>query len=146
MSPLFPLTPRAGKELLGTQYEHLFWREGLPRSQVIASTDVTTTAGTGLVHSAPGHGKEDYAAFRLAFRDQEDFRCPVDDEGKLTDDIRAWTSDPTVSNRLVGKSVLGDAVPAMISILRETGTLLAEEDITHRYPCDWKTKEPVIIR
>lgn len=137
---------RLGKDLLGTEYEHLFWHKGLPRSQVIPSADVTTTAGTGLVHSAPGHGKEDYAAFRLALKNEKDFRCPVDDEGKLTADIRAWTSDDSIADRLVGKNVLGDAVPEMISILRETGILLAEEKIAHKYPCDWKTKEPVIVR
>jgi isoleucyl-tRNA synthetase len=47
---------------------------------------------------------------------------------------------------LVSKSVLGDGVGAMVDLLRRQNALLAEETIEHRYPHDWKTKEPIIVR
>lgn len=47
---------------------------------------------------------------------------------------------------LVSKSVLGDGVGAMVDLLRRQKALLAEETIEHRYPHDWKTKEPIIVR
>jgi isoleucyl-tRNA synthetase len=47
---------------------------------------------------------------------------------------------------LVGLPVLTSGTEAIIELLRQDGTLLAEEEIEHRYPCDWKTKQPIIIR
>ncbi len=139
----------SGEELLGTSYRHLFWRDGLIVPRVIASKYVTISAGTGLVHSAPGHGQEDYEVYREAFSNRpeaDEIRCPVNDEGNLTEEILQWTADGVDGRSLVGKSVLGDAVPEVIKLLKQQGILLAEEVIQHRYPCDWKTKEPIIIR
>lgn len=138
-----------GDDLLGTSYDHLFWNSTQPKPKVIASKHVTSGAGTGLVHTAPGHGQEDYEAFRQSLgpkADAAEMRCPVDDLGNLTEEILSWTKGKDIANRLVGKSVLGDAVPAMVDILKETGVLLKQDVIQHRYPCDWKTKEPIIIR
>ncbi|KAJ9119442.1 hypothetical protein QFC24_005675 [Naganishia onofrii] len=147
------LASLSGEDLVGTKYQHLFWKEGLPAPQIIFGKHVTAAAGTSLVHTAPAHGQEDYVAFREAFTTTtaadgqvEELRCPVDDEGRFTGDLEAWTEDAALANRLVGKSVLGEAVPEMIQILREKGILLHTEMLRHRYPCDWKTKEPVIMR
>lgn len=138
-----------GTDLLTTGYEHLFWKPGQPLPSIIPSKYVTNVAGTGLVHTAPAHGKEDYEIYRnhvIAGRESEELRCPVNDEGRINDEIVGWARDEALGRRLVGKEVLGDAVPVMIGILKEEGVLLAEEVIKHRYPCDWKTKEPIIIR
>lgn len=144
------LTFPAGKELLGTRYQHLFWKpDGSKQPTIIHSKYVTTTAGTGLVHSAPAHGKEDYEVYRSQLVDgpeSEEIRCLVDDDGRINEDVMKWASIEKYGRMLVGKEVLGDAVPTMIGILKDHGDLLAEEVITHRYPCDWKTKEPIIIR
>lgn len=143
------LTTFGGDDLLGTSYDHLFWNSSQPKPKVIASRHVTSGAGTGLVHTAPGHGQEDYDAFRQSLgsdADTAEMRCPVDDLGNLTEEIASWTKGGDVASRLVGKSVLGDAVPAMVEILKENGILLKQDVIHHRYPCDWKTKEPIIIR
>jgi len=144
---------RVGEDLVGTKYQHLFWKQGLPAPQIIFGKHVTAAAGTSLVHTAPAHGQEDYVAFREACAvttaadgQVEEMRCPVDDEGHFTRDLEAWTEDREVARRLVGKSVLGEAVPEMIQILKEKGVLLHTELLRHRYPCDWKTKEPVIMR
>jgi isoleucyl-tRNA synthetase len=138
-----------GKDLLGTSYDHLFWNPSMPKPTIISSRYVTADAGTGLVHSAPGHGKEDYEVYRTALgsdADSAEIRCPVDDAGCLTGDLEAWTKDRSIANRLVGKSVLKEAVPEMIEILKENGILLKEDTIRHRYPHDWRTKQPIILR
>jgi isoleucyl-tRNA synthetase len=138
-----------GDDLLGTSYDHLFWNSSQPKPKVIASRHVTSGAGTGLVHTAPGHGQEDYEAFRQSLgsdADTAEMRCPVDDLGNLTEEIASWAKGDGIASRLVGKSVLGDAVPAMVEILQDNGILLKQDAIHHRYPCDWKTKEPIIIR
>jgi isoleucyl-tRNA synthetase len=110
---------------------------------------VSSGAGTGLVHTAPGHGQEDYEVYRASLganADSADIRCPVDDLGNLTEEVRTWTKGSDIAERIVGKNVLGDAVPAMVSLLEENGVLLKKDVIKHRYPGDWKTKEPIIIR
>lgn len=106
---------------------------------------MTAESGTGLVHSAPAHGHDDYLAFSKAGLLPKDLRCPVDDDGCLTEEVATWAGTED-ARELVGKRVLGDAVPAVIALLRSQGVLLAEETIEHRYPHDWKTKEPVIVR
>lgn len=101
------------------------------------------------MHTAPGHGQEDYEAFRAALgeaADSTEIRCPVDDAGHLTSDLAAWTSHKSIADRLIGKDVLGDAVPEMVKILEDQGSLLKAVKIKHRYPTDWKTKKPVIVR
>jgi isoleucyl-tRNA synthetase len=84
-------------------------------------------------------------AFQKAGLLPDDLRCPIDDEGCFTSEVAKW-ADMDSASSLVGKSVLGNAVPAVIELLRAQNALLAEETIEHRYPHDWKTKEPVIIR
>lgn len=98
---------------------------------------VTTESGTGLVHMAPVHGHEDFEVFAAAKLLPADLRCPVDDVGRF---------DETVAERLSGKEVLGEGSGEVCLMLQESGMLLAEQWITHRYPYDWKTKSPTIIR
>lgn len=91
------------------------------------------------MHTAPAHGAEDYAAWRLASKDS-DILCPVDAEGRFTDAVgHSWT-------RLIGKEVLGDGNIEIIRILKELGVLVKKVTLRHRYPYDWKTKKPVILR
>lgn len=137
----------AGVDLVGTRYTHRFHPKSspLPRPVVFHSKHVTSQSGTGLVHSAPAHGYEDYQAFVQAGILPTDVRCPIDDAGCFTLPLVEWSGDRE-TQRLVGKSVLCDGVGVMIDLLREEGSLLAEQEVEHRYPCDWKTKEPVIVR
>jgi isoleucyl-tRNA synthetase len=142
-----------GDDLIGTRYTHLFQPPSASKPQVFAAKYVTASSGTGLVHTAPAHGQEDYEAFRTAFPESfsvnltsPQLRCPVDDDGKFTKALVGWATDQAAAERLVGLSVLGDGVGAVIDMLRTDGCLLAQEEIEHRYPCDWKTKEPIIIR
>lgn len=75
----------------------------------------------------------------------DELRCPVDDAGCFTEEVVDWAGDDQAL-ALVGKSVLGDGVDVMVDLLRRQNALLGEETIEHRYPLDWKTKEPIIVR
>ncbi|HDR16942.1 MAG TPA: isoleucine--tRNA ligase, partial [Desulfobacteraceae bacterium] len=95
-------------------------------------TYVTLEAGTGCVHTAPGHGREDYETGIVYGLD---VYSPVDDCGCFTDDVEYFA----------GKNVFeaNDAVNAKLS---EVGALLHQQDITHEYPHCWRCKRPVIFR
>jgi isoleucyl-tRNA synthetase len=121
----------SGKALEGSAYRHpLYDRE----SPVVAlGDDVTADSGTGLVHSAPAHGPEDFYA-------GQHYGLPiismVAEDGRYTEEAGAFA----------GLNVLGDGVEAVISALKEAGALLKEEPYAHNYPYDWRTKKPVIYR
>ncbi|EUC61073.1 isoleucine-tRNA ligase [Rhizoctonia solani AG-3 Rhs1AP] len=135
-SPVFIPQTITGAGLLGTSYKSPFGSDPYP---VLPAKHVTADSGTGLVHTAPAHGPEDYAAWKST-KQKGEILCPVDNEGKFTDDVGSeWT-------RLIGKEVLGDGNIEVIRILKEQGLLVKKETIRHRYPYDWKTKKPVIFR
>ncbi len=118
--------------MIGTTYKHPLYER---KSPVLAGGDyITTESGTGLVHTAPGHGQEDYLT---GLKNGLDLLSPVDDVGKFT--IEA-------GDQFVGMSVLGDGNQAIIEALTETGSLLKAEDYSHKYPYDWRTKKPTIFR
>jgi isoleucyl-tRNA synthetase len=120
-----------GKDLEHSTYRHpLFDRES---PIVIGGDYVTTESGTGLVHTAPGHGQEDYL---VGQRYGLPILAPVDDNGNFT----------TEAGRFAGLNVLGDGNQAIIDALSETGSLLKEEPYVHKYPYDWRTKKPTIFR
>jgi len=121
-----------GADLVGTTYSHPLYDR---KSPVLAGGDyITTESGTGLVHTAPGHGQEDYIT---GLKYGLDLVSPVDDVGKFT--IEA-------GERFVGLSVLAEGNDAMIEALAESGALLKVEDYPHKYPYDWRTKKPTIFR
>lgn len=126
------LATMSGEDLLGTTYKHPLYDRTSP---MLAGGDyITTESGTGLVHTAPGHGQEDYLT---GLKNGLELLSPVDDVGKFT--IEA-------GERFAGMSVLGDGNQAMIDALTETGSLLKVEDYSHKYPYDWRTKKPTIFR
>lgn len=140
--PSHPISPflLAGSSLTSTTYHSLFpsSSSSSPSFTVIPSSHVTATSGTGLVHCAPSHGLDDYLSHRLHFPDLP-LLCPVDDDGKFTSEL---------GERFEGKEVLGEGAKEVVSWLREGGekNLLGVKEIKHKYPYDWKTKEPVITR
>lgn len=126
------LATLSGDDLIGTTYKHPLYDRTSP---VLAGGDyITTESGTGLVHTAPGHGQEDYLT---GLKNGLELLSPVDDVGKFT--IEA-------GEQFVGMSVLGDGNQAMIDALSESGSLLKVEDYPHKYPYDWRTKKPTIFR
>ncbi len=107
----------------------------IDRESVILYGDhVTTEAGTGCVHTAPGHGQEDYD---IGLRNGLEPYAPVKADGTFTDDVELWK----------GVKVT-EANPKIVEHLYNTGFLLNKpgEDISHSYPCCWRCNQPVIFR
>jgi isoleucyl-tRNA synthetase len=116
-------------ELQGLKCRHPF----LDRDSVLVlGQHVTLEAGTGCVHTAPGHGREDYD---MALEYGLDVYSPVDDDGRFTPEVDFFA----------GQYVF-DANKAVTAKLRELGKLILEREITHSYPHCWRCKNPVIFR
>ncbi len=129
-----PLTVQS--TVMGRLLEHVAYRHPLCDrvSEILIGGDyVTTDSGTGLVHTAPGHGQEDY---QVGLRYGLPILSPVDDDGNFTDE----------AGQFAGLNVLGDGNQAVITALQEAGALLKEEPYLHKYPYDWRTKKPTIFR
>jgi isoleucyl-tRNA synthetase len=109
---------------------------------------VTEDAGTGFVHTAPGHGREDFelwtASTRLLQERGIDTRIPytVDENGAFTDEAPGFEGKRVITDK--GKT--GDANAAVIAALVEAGTLVARGKLKHQYPHSWRSKTPVIFR
>ena len=92
----------------------------------------TSKAGTGLVHTAPGHGHDDFV---IGKRYGLEIYCPVDNSGRFTPDVEHFA----------GQTVF-EANPRIVEFMRERGVLLFTESYEHRYPHCWRCKNPVIFR
>jgi isoleucyl-tRNA synthetase len=109
---------------------------------------VTDDAGTGFVHTAPGHGREDFelwtASTRLLQERGVDTRIPytVDENGALTDEAPGFEGKRVITD----KGKVGDANKAVIDALIEAGGLVARGKLKHQYPHSWRSKTPVIFR
>ncbi len=101
-------------------------------SVFLLGAHVTLDQGTGCVHTAPGHGTEDY---EVGIANGLDVYCPVDDHGRFTREVP----------ELEGQFVF-DADRAVLELLRRKGALLHEERYEHSYPHCWRCKKPVIFR
>jgi len=101
-------------------------------SVILLGEHVTLEAGTGCVHTAPGHGQEDY---ELGLKEGLDIYNPVDNRGRFYENIEFF-----------GGQFVFDANKNVIEKLTEVGALLAHKDISHSYPHCWRCKHPVIFR
>ncbi|HSA30452.1 MAG TPA: isoleucine--tRNA ligase [Candidatus Omnitrophota bacterium] len=119
-----------GHQLKGLKYEHPF---GMEADCCVINTDyVTRDDGTGLVHTAPGHGQEDYEA---GVKNGLKILMPVDDRGCFV----AGTA------KFAGQHVF-KANPNIVEDLKSRGVLLASQKIAHSYPHCWRCKQPIIFR
>jgi len=100
---------------------------------------VTAEDGTGIVHTAPGHGADDFNTWQQeGLREERDtILCPVDAAGRFTDEAPEF---------LRGVKVFPEGNEAVIADLKKRGLLLAQENIQHSYPHCWRCKNPVIFR
>jgi isoleucyl-tRNA synthetase len=125
----------------GSRLEHAAFRHPfLDRDSLgILADHVTLEQGTGAVHTAPGHGQEDYAIGRqygiATF-------CPVDAGGRF---FHAEGAPGSLPEEIIGKTVW-EANPLVIEILKQHGALLATEPLEHSYPHCWRCHRPVIFR
>ena len=119
----------SGTLLEGMKCRHpLYERESL----VILGSHVTLDAGTGCVHTAPGHGQEDY---EIGLKYNLDIYAPVDDAGCFIPEVEFF-----------GGQFVFAANKAVNEKLREKSALLTEEEIVHSYPHCWRCKNPVVFR
>jgi isoleucyl-tRNA synthetase len=129
-----PLQAKAtvkGADLAGITYRHPLLER---RSDIVVGGEyITTESGTGLVHTAPGHGVDDFNTGR---KHGLPVLCPVDEAGTLTAEAGPFE----------GLNVLKDANAVIITALEDCGSLLLQENYSHRYPYDWRTKKPTIFR
>jgi len=122
--------------LRGLRYQHPFI--ATPKTdkdfRLTFASHATLDAGTGLVHTAPGHGADDYAVGRA---EGLDVYAPVDGSGRYTAEVPSWA----------GMQVF-EANPKIVALLAETGYLLNKpgEQVRHQYPHCWRCKNPVLFR
>jgi isoleucyl-tRNA synthetase len=109
---------------------------------------VTDEDGTGFVHTAPGHGRDDFdiwmASSRALSERGIDTTIPytVDESGFLTKDAPGFTGKRVIDD----KGSKGDANDAVIKALQEAGNIIARSRLKHQYPHSWRSKKPVIFR
>jgi isoleucyl-tRNA synthetase len=120
-----------GEELVDCTYRHVFYER---ESRILPGEHVTLEAGTGLVHTAPGHGQEDY---EVGLKHGLDIYNPVRHDGRYDESVGEW---------LAGRRVF-EANPLVIDVLVEKGALLnAKTDkVEHSYPHCWRCHNPVIL-
>ncbi len=115
---------------------------------LLAGDHVTDDTGTGFVHTAPGHGREDFDVWTANARELEQrginttIPYTVDENGALTDQAPGFTGKRVIND----KGEKGDANEAVIKALIEAGMLLARGRLKHQYPHSWRSKKPVIFR
>ncbi|KAK2782950.1 isoleucine-tRNA ligase [Onygenales sp. PD_12] len=130
--------PILGSELQSTTTYRPLFKDDSVVQPVIAADFVTADTGSGLVHCAPGHGMDDY---EVCLTHGITAHAPVNDHGLFTD--AAVPSNPSL---LSGKPVLGEGNKAVLAYVESKGQLLAKHTYEHKYPYDWRSKLPVIVR
>ena len=118
-----------GSALEGLEARHPFYNRVSP---LILGRHVTLDAGSGCVHTAPGHGREDY---EVGLQYKLDVLSPLDDAGRFLPSVEFFA----------GLNVF-EANPKVIEKLQDVGALLREQKISHSYPHCWRCKNPVIFR
>ncbi len=125
-----------GTRLEGAVFRHPF----LDRNSIgLLGDHVTLEQGTGAVHTAPGHGQEDFVVCQ---RYGIPVYCPVDAGGRI---FRAEGASGTLPDELVGKTVW-ESNPIVIRLLEEQGALALQQRLEHSYPHCWRCHNPVIFR
>jgi isoleucyl-tRNA synthetase len=136
-----------GKDLEGIAYKHPLYDRESP--VVIGGDYITTDSGTGLVHTAPGHGQEDYL---VGMRYGLPILAPVDYKGSFTAEAGQFAGLKVVDEVAkdkdgnITKVTPSEGNQAVIDALQEAGSLLKAEPYQHKYPYDWRTKKPTIFR
>ncbi len=141
--------PAIAKSLKGAALEKLAARHPFidRASPVVLADYVTTESGTGAVHTAPGHGAEDYLT---GLKYKLEIYCPVGDDGRYLDDgkvpadLVGLTTLETVEDLAAKKP--SPANLAVLKKLAEAGALFAKAKYAHSYPHCWRSKTPIIFR
>jgi isoleucyl-tRNA synthetase len=127
----------SGSQLIGLEYRNKLQGQAAPSQFIIHADFVTADAGTGLVHLAPGHGQDDYEV--CSAHGIEPF-APIKDDGFFT--AEAYPDDPEQLTNAA--SVVNGGGQTVLSLMGDD--VLGTHELQHKYPYDWRTKEPVVIR
>ncbi|KAI1177375.1 tRNA synthetases class I-domain-containing protein [Nemania sp. FL0916] len=128
-----------GNELQGLEYTNRLRGKAAPAQPIVHADFVSSDSGSGLVHMAPGHGFDDYEvcnAYGIPVA------APVDNMGNFTEE--AYPDAPEILQQ--APSVIDGGGRNVLDLLRPHGDVLLVERHKHKYPYDWRTKKPVIIR
>jgi isoleucyl-tRNA synthetase len=133
--------PRVIARFPGSRLEHAVFRHPfLERDSVgILADHVTLEQGTGAVHTAPGHGQEDFA---IGQKYGIETYCPVDAAGRF---FHASGASGRLPEELIGQTVW-NANDIIVGILKSAGALLAAETLSHSYPHCWRCHQPTLFR
>jgi isoleucyl-tRNA synthetase len=136
-------------ELNGLTCHHPFQDRGYTFDVPLLRGDhVTDDVGTGFVHTAPGHGRDDFDVWTANARELEQrginttIPYTVDENGAFTDQAPGFTGKRVITD----KGEKGDANEAVIKALIDAGMLIARARLKHQYPHSWRSKKPVIFR
>jgi isoleucyl-tRNA synthetase len=124
-----PITSLKGNALEGLRFRHPWIDRDSPG---VLGEYVTVDAGTGVVHTAPGHGWDDYLT---GTRYGLEIYCPVDEAGRFTSEIAGFAGEQVFA-----------ANPLVVDHLLRAGVLLSHGKETHSYPTCWRCKKPIIFR
>lgn len=124
-----------GSDLEGLKARHLWMDRD---SVIVLGLHVSLDAGTGCVHTAPGHGADDY---KVGLKYNLPVLCPVDEGGAFT----AEAGDLPNGEKLQGVNIF-KANPKIVEYLRSSGNLIKGSEFEHSYPHCWRTKTPLIFR
>jgi isoleucyl-tRNA synthetase len=113
---------------------------------MLAGGHVTDDAGTGFVHTAPGHGADDYQVWLDTGRSREDIPDTVDPDGAYYPHVPLFGGLKVLETEGKKTGKFGPANAAVMDRLIEAGTLLARGRLEHSYPHSWRSKAPVIFR
>ena len=130
--------PIRGSDLSGAMYRSPWLDKHSPSSPILHADFVTANSGSGMVHCSPNHGMDDY---KLCQQHGIDVFAGVDDQGCFTKD--AWPSNPEA---LAGKAVLSSGNETVLQLLTKHQAVVAIHKHIHKYPYDWRSKKPVIVR
>ena len=137
--PFELLSKCKGSDLVGRKYEPLFpyFKDAVPNGfRVVADTYVTADSGTGVVHSAPGFGEEDFrVSLANGIIEKGEIVCPVDENGCFQDSVATYQ----------GRHVK-ECDEDILKELKERGRLFKKEAIVHSYPFCWRSETPLIYR
>lgn len=132
------LSSICGSELVGATYHDSSFKEASAPRPLLHASFVSAETGSGLVHLAPGHGIDDY---ELCLKHNITAFAPLDDEGRFTS-----LASPDHPELLSGKKVLASGNKAVLDYMSERGILLGRHKYRHKYPYDWRSKQPVVLR
>lgn len=131
------------EKLLQSTYSGLSqFGAGAANRPVFHANFVAEDSGTGVVHCAPGHGMEDYEALQTMIETSRvSVKAPVDNHGRFD-----GTASPENPELLAGLNVFDEGNAAVLKMLQAANLLVDYYSYKHKYPIDWRTKKPIIIR